>query len=132
LRHLPLKRRKEKMAIPTQVRKTNYRPREMVEVHSPQLFRFTKETPVLEGTYRGSQTVTVKTKPAVQHMIEDGEGNKFLFLETCDLQKKLSPSQIGRWMTIEYLGEDPNVQTSGYPLRKFRVSVDVTDEDVPF
>jgi hypothetical protein len=129
-----------------QIRKTDNRSREMQEVREPQLWKVTKETPVLEGVYLGAQKITIKGKEAVQHMLEDAAGNRFLFLGTHDLQRKISPSHVGHWMKVEFVGEDRDVRTQGAALRRFRVSVskekereflnahgvDVTDEDVPF
>ena len=101
---------------------------------------------MLEGVYLGAQKVTVKTKETLQYMLQDDEGCRFTFLGTYYLQRKISPSHVGHWMIVEFLGEDSIVQTQGAPLRKFRVfvykekepeflnahGVDVTDEDVPF
>ena len=129
-----------------QIRKTDNRSREMQEVREPQLWKFTKETPALEGVYLGAQKITLKGKEAVQHTLEDAAGNRFLFLGTYDLDRKISPSHVGHWMQVEFEGEDRDVRTQGAALRRFRVSiskqkepqylnahgVDVSDADVPF
>ena len=127
------------IATPSQPRKTDNRSREMQEVREPQEWQFTKETPKLAGVYLGAQKVAVKSTAITQHMIEDGEGHRFTFLGTYDLERKLSPWLVGHWMIVEFEGEDPNVRSYGFRVHRFRISVskqkepeflDVLDLDV--
>lgn len=120
--------------------------REMQEIREPQMFQFTEKTPKLEGVYLGAQKVSVKNKETMQHTIQDGEGRRFTFLGTYDLQRKISQGHVGHWMIVAFLGEDSTVHTQGSALRRFRVSVskqkepgflnshsvDMTNGDVPF
>jgi len=111
------------IAFPSQPRKTNNRSREMQEIREPQEWQFTKETPKLEGVYLGAQKVTVKSTITTQHMIQDGEGHRFTFLGTYDLERKLSSWHVGHWMIVEFEGEDRNVRSHGSRVRRFRISV---------
>ena len=59
----------------------------------------------------------------MQYMLQDENGDRFTFLATYDLNRKIQPAHIGHWMTITYEGEDHTIETQGSPLRKFRVQV---------
>jgi len=124
----------------------NSRRREMKEVKGPEMFQFSKERPRLEGVFLGISRVTVRGRETAQYTIQDAEGDRFTFLGTYDLARKIQPSHVGHWMVVAYEGEDPDVKTQGSPMRRFRVAVSkekepefrnihglsIADEEVPF
>jgi hypothetical protein len=134
------------MATHTPATQLNDHRREMSEVRAPEMFAFTKENPRLEGVFLGISRVTVKGKETLQYMVQDCEGNRFTFLATFDLARKIQAAHVGHWLSVTYEGEDPDVKTQGSPMRRFRVAVskekepefrnvhgvNITDEDVPF
>ena len=120
--------------------------REMCEVRAPEMFQFTKDNSRLEGVFLGISRVSVKGKETTQYMIQDCEGNRFTFLATFDLARKIQPVHVGHWLSVMYEGEDPDVKTQGSPMRRFRVAVskekepefrnlhgvNISDGDIPF
>jgi hypothetical protein len=120
--------------------------REMCDVRAPEMFQFTKDNLSLEGTFLGISRVTVKGKATTQYMIQDSDGNRFTFLATFDLARKIQPVHVGHWLSVTYEGEDPDVKTQGSPMRRFRVAVskekesefrnlhavNISDEDIGF
>ncbi|MBA3914377.1 MAG: hypothetical protein H0X25_11130 [Acidobacteriales bacterium] len=110
------------------------------------MFQFSHDRPCLEGVFLGASRVTVKGKETTQYMLQDSEGNRFSFLATYDLLRKIQPAHAGRWMQVAFEGEDADVKTQGSPIRKFRVAVSrekepefvnahgipISDEDIPF
>lgn len=103
--------------------------REMQEVKAPEQFQFSDSQRHLSGVLLDIDQVGVKdkktgeSKPTMQYIVQDENGQRHSFLGTYDLQRKIMPQHIGHWMTITYEGEDSTVQTQGSPLRKFRVQV---------
>jgi hypothetical protein len=103
--------------------------REMIDVKAPEQFSFNDQHRTLSGVLIDIDQVMVKpkdgspAKPTMQYILQDEEKQRFTFLGTYDLTRKIQPSHIGHWMTITYEGEDATVQTQGSPLRKFRVQV---------
>ena len=124
----------------------NNRRREMQDLKAPEMFQFTKDNPRLEGVFLGISRVTVKGKETTQYMLQDADGNRFTFLATYDLARKIQPVHVGHWLSVTYEGEDPEIKTQGSPMRRFRVQVskdkepefrnihgvNVVDDDVPF
>ena len=105
---------------PSQRRKTDYRSREMLDKRELQEWQFTKETPKLEGVYLGAQNLTDIT---TQYVIQDGEGNRFVFVEPPGLQEFLSPMKVGHWVMVQFKREVPCAETPGVPARLFRVLI---------
>ena len=130
----------------TQLTATSVRRREMQEVKAPEMFQFTKDNSRIEGVLLGLSSATVKGKETLQYLMQDLDGNRFTFLATYDLARKITPQHVGHWLIVVYEGEDPDVKTQGLPLRRFRVQVSkdkepgfqnvhgvtATDEDIPF
>lgn len=130
----------------TPIAPANGQRREMQEVKAPEMFQFTKDHSRVDGIFLGLSRVTVKGKETTQYMLQDSDGNRFTFLATYDLARKIQPIHVGHWMSVTYEGEDPDIKTQGSPIRRFRVSVskekepdfrnihglNIGDEDVPF
>lgn len=97
--------------------------REMQEVTAPEQFQFTDRDPALSGVLLDISKVTVKGKETTQYMLQDEDKQRYTFLATYDLQRKILPEHIGHFVLITYEGEDMSIETQGSPLRKFRVQV---------
>src|SRR5262252_6746591 len=95
-------------ATPSQPRKTDNRSRHMLGIRELQEWQFTKETPRLEGVYLGAQNLTDIT---TQYVIQDGEGNRFAFVEPPNLQQFLSPMKVGHWVMLQFEREAPCAET---------------------
>lgn len=120
--------------------------REMQEVKAPEMFQFTRDNPRLEGIFLGLSRVNVKGKETTQYMVQDSDRNRFTFLATFDLARKIQTAHVGHWLSVTYEGEDPDIKTQGSPIRRFRVAVSkdkesefrnihgvsISDEDIPF
>jgi hypothetical protein len=120
--------------------------REMQEVKAPEMFQFTRDNPRLEGVFLGLSRVNVKGKETTQYMVQDSDRNRFTFLATFDLARKIQPAHVGHWISVTYEGEDPDIKTQGSPIRRFRLAVSkeketefrnihgvsIGDEDIPF
>lgn len=115
---------------------------EMQERQEPEMRQFKQVGDRVEGVLLSIDKVTVQKKPTIQYLCAGSEGGRFTFLATYDIGRKLHRGDVGRFIRIEYLGEDAQVQTQGNKLRRFRVEVSkesvtddfllITDEDIPF
>lgn len=115
---------------------------EMQERLEPEMRQFKQPGDRVEGVLLSIDKVTVQKKPTIQYLCASPGGGRFTFLATYDLARKLHRGDVGRFLCIEYLGEDTNVQTQGNKLKRFRVEVSkdavtddsllITDEDIPF
>src|ERR1700739_3252697 len=90
---------------------TPIRRREMQEVKAPEMFQFTKDRPRLEGVLFGVSSALEKGKETLQYILRDPDGNRFTFLATYDLARKIQPDHVGHWLSGTYEGEDQEVKT---------------------
>src|ERR1035438_557643 len=99
--------------------------RQMQEVNAPEMFQFTDARSYIEGVLLDVSPVTVKdnAKETSQYLVQSKNGDRFTFLATYDLSRKLLPVHIGHWIQVKYEGEDKSIKTQGSPMRKFKVSV---------
>ena len=97
------------------------RRREMVEVKAPAQFSFDHPNDRISGILIDIDQVTVKGKPTMQYMLQDETSDRFTFLATYDLNRKIQPAHIGHFMSVTYEGEDHTIETQGSPLRRFEV-----------
>jgi hypothetical protein len=54
-------------------------------------------------------------------MVQSEGGQRFTFLATYDLERKIQEAHIGHYLIVSYEGEDREIKTQGSPLKKFRV-----------
>ena len=95
----------------------------MQEVNAPEMFQFADANSYIEGKLLDISPVEVKGKQAVQYLIQSPNGDRFTFLGTYDLERKLLPVHIRHWVSVKYEGEDKSIKTQGSPMRKFKVLV---------
>jgi len=100
------------------------RPDEWEEVKAPTMFQFTKQGQELEGVLIDIDQVNVKEKPTMQYTIRVEGGERFTFLGTNDLNKKIEPAHIGRAIKVRYETDDTSFQKPGQsPAKVFKVLV---------
>jgi hypothetical protein len=98
--------------------------REMVEVKAPELFQFTKPGQSLDGFLRRIEPTIIKGKEALEYLFENEDGTRMTCLGTADLNKKLTPNQIGHWVQIRYEKDDDSFTKAGQSAMKvFKVLV---------
>lgn len=101
------------------------RRRDMQEVKAPELFQFTKQGQTLAGVLIRIEPTVVKGKDAVEYLLESKGRQRFTFLETADLKKKITPLMIGHWLEIRYETDQRyDGQSAGQSAMKiFKVNV---------
>src|ERR1017187_2851007 len=99
--------------------------RQMQEVNAPEMFQFTDASSYIEGVLLDISPVTVKdnAKETSQYLVQSKNGDRFTFLATYDLSRKLLPVHIGHWIHVKSAGEDKTIKTQGSPMKKFKVLV---------
>src|ERR1017187_4399946 len=99
--------------------------RQMQEVNAPEMFQFSDSASYIEGVLLDISPVTVKdnVKETSQYLLQSKNGDRFTFLATYDLSRKLLPVHIGHWIQVKYEGEDKTIKTQGSPMKKFKVLV---------
>ena len=99
--------------------------RQMQEVNAPEMFQFTDSASYIEGKLLAISSVTVKdnAKETSQYLVQTKNGERFTFLATYDLSRKLGPDAVDHWISVKYEGEDKSIKTQGSPMRKFKVLV---------
>ena len=102
---------------------TKPKQRQMQEVNAPEMFQFADANSYIEGKLLAISPVEVKGKETTQYLIRTPNGDRFTFLATYDLVRKLGPDAIDHWVTVKYEGEDKSIKTQGSPMRKFKVLV---------
>lgn len=125
------------------------KPHDMQKREAAELFKFTSDKGKnrLEGVLLAQAAVKVKGKDAVQYLLQRPDGSRVKFLQTYDLIEKLRHEDKGHYVTVEYIGNDPEVKgPDGQEMKRFEVWVSassvmqaqrnddphITDEDVPF
>jgi hypothetical protein len=116
----------------------------MEERKEPALFKFDGAGKFLEGTLVGVEKVEIEGKPVVRYTVQESESGELVaFHGVHQINRKLRPSDIGRYVAITYKGEDTSVQRNGNSMKTFDVLVSkekvenadalvITDADIPF
>jgi hypothetical protein len=97
--------------------------RQMQEVKAPEQFTFSKQGQIASGILLRIEPVTVKEKQAMEYLFQADGGGRFTCLGTADLDKKLNPDLIGRFVEIRYERDDASFQKPGQSAMKvFKVT----------
>lgn len=104
--------------------------REMIEVKAPAQFKFSKLGEIICGVLVRIEPTTVNGKEAIEYLFQNPDGGaRFTCLGTNDLDKKLNPQMIGRYVEIRYEHDDSSFQKPGQnPMKVFKVSVSKENE----
>lgn len=113
-------------AMPPQTQKPR---REMMEVKAPEQYKFAKVGATLEGILISIEPTIVNDKPTREYMFKLENGDRITCLETADLAKKISPDQLGHFVTIRYESDDASFQKAGQSaMKRFKVTASKTPE----
>jgi elongation factor P hydroxylase len=95
-----------------------------VELKAPEQFQFSKEGDMVEGVLISIEPVEIKGKQAIEYMFARANGDRFTCLGTNDLNKKITPSNLGYPVRIRYESTDSSFQKAGQsPMKIFKVQV---------
>lgn len=100
-------------------------PTDMVERTGPEIFRFESSGDCLRGQLLHIETADIGGKPTLKYIVRDeGDESKLLsFLGTVDLNQKIRSSDVGKFMTVEYIGKDTQSEEGKNPIKRFKVFV---------
>ena len=94
----------------------------MIDVKAPEQIQFNKAGQMVEGVLVSIEPVEIKGKQTVEYLFEGENRQRFTFLETADLRKKIHPGHIGHWLIVRYESDDSSFQKEGQSaMKKFRV-----------
>lgn len=126
----------------------------MVERKAPELFQFKAEGEVIDGILIRVDPIMIKDKKTFQpkrvsqYTFQRTSGDVVKMLGTYDIDSKVMPGDVGRFVEIVYVGENREVKRGNNFMKVFRVQVEdkpaanagnkfndgteITDEDIPF
>lgn len=116
-----------------------------VKREAPELFKFTRDTPALEGRLIAVSKIEITDKESgelrdvTQYVVErTSDRSRVKFLGTFDIDQKLSASDKGCLVRLRYTGDDP--KANGMKVYEIAVKDDrvqnpngleITDDDLP-
>lgn len=119
----------------------------MEERKEPKFLQF-GDGEVIEGVLVSVARVNIKEKPATRYTVRDLETGEFsAFLGTYQLDTKLQPGDVGKFIRVRCEGENKDVGRNGNSMKLFKVEVSkqrvssvqpgradpgITDDDIPF
>jgi hypothetical protein len=122
--------------------------RKMVERKAPELYTFKAQGDVLDGELIAAEKVeitdkqTQRRKLVMQYTIVRGDGSAVKCLGSYDLNTKLRPSDVGKWVEIIFLDVDASknnmhvfkvfIEDKSADSARFADGTQITDEAIPF
>ena len=97
--------------------------REMVEVKSPEQYKFSRIGAQIEGILISIEPIEVNGKPTKEYMFRLENGERYTCLDTADLTKKIEPEMLGHFLTVRYESDDASFQKAGQSaMKRFKVT----------
>jgi len=99
---------------------------QLIERKEPEFIKFESAGEVVDGELVRVDAIDVgeRKQRVNRYTLEvDDKGTRVSFLGAYQIDSKLTPRDIGHWVEITCLGEDPNVSRNGNAMKLFCVRV---------